>query len=143
MQLKPEYFMRKALNQAEYAFAEEEVPIGAVVVADGEIIGKGYNQVEKLSDPTAHAEMLAITAATSYLGSKYLNECTLYITVEPCVMCYGARKNAGIKHVIVGCLEPKHGFSKSIIGDKKIELITGICEDESVLLLQSFFEKRR
>jgi tRNA(adenine34) deaminase len=89
-----EFYMRKALEQAQRAFDEEEVPIGAVVVCNEKIIGKGYNQTEKLTDVTAHAEMIAITAAASELGSKYLDECTLYITIEPCVMCAGAIKHA-------------------------------------------------
>lgn len=143
MELKPEYFMKQALKQAEQAFAEDEVPIGAVVVADNHIIGKGYNQVERLNDPTAHAEMLAITAASSYLASKYLDDCILYVTVEPCVMCYGAIKNSRIKTVYYGLPEPKHGFSKRLTNDPKITLKEGLLAADSKMLMQTFFEKKR
>jgi len=143
MELKPEYFMKQALRQAENAFAEDEVPIGAIVVADNQIIGKGYNQVEKLNDPTAHAEMLAITAASSYLDSKFLNDCELYVTVEPCVMCFGAIKNARIKTIHIGCLEPKHGFSNFVHSHKQIQVNQGVMEEESASLMKSFFETKR
>jgi tRNA(adenine34) deaminase len=143
MELGPEYFMKQALRQADHAFAEDEVPIGAVVVANNQIIGKGYNQVEKLNDPTAHAEMLAITAAAGYLGSKFLDECEIYVTVEPCVMCYGAIKNARIKKVVIGCLEPKHGFTNFVTKADKLEIKNGIMEDEAKLLMQTFFERKR
>lgn len=143
MELSQEFFMKKALKQAELAFAADEVPIGAVVVANNQIIGKGFNQVETLNDPTAHAEMLAITAASSFLNSKYLNECTIYVTVEPCVMCYGAIKNARIKQVILGCLEPKHGFTKVVSKSSKLNIKTGILEEESVELMKSFFSTKR
>ena len=143
MELSQEFFMKMALKQAELAFAADEVPIGAVVVANNQIIGKGFNQVETLNDPTAHAEMLAITAASSFLNSKYLNECTIYVTVEPCVMCYGAIKNARIKQVIVGCLEPKHGFTNFVSKSSKLNIKTGILEGESVELMKSFFSTKR
>lgn len=143
MELSADYFMKQALKQAENAFAEDEVPIGAVVVANNQIIGKGYNQVEKLNDPTAHAEMLAITAASSYLDSKFLNECTLYVTVEPCVMCYGAIKNARIENIVIGCLEPKHGFTNFVSKTKKLNVKQGVLEDESILLMKTFFEGKR
>ena len=143
MELTAEYFMKQALRQAESAFAEDEVPIGAIVVADNQIIGKGYNQVEKLSDPTAHAEMLAITAASSYLDSKFLNDCTLYVTVEPCVMCYGAIKNARIKKVVIGCMEPKHGFTNFVHSGYKMDIKEGILREESALLMKTFFKNKR
>ena len=143
MELSQEFFMKMALKQAELAFAADEVPIGAVVVANNQIIGKGFNQVETLNDPTAHAEMLAITAASSFLNSKYLNECTIYVTVEPCVMCYGAIKNARIKQVILGCLEPKHGFTNFVSKSSKLNIKTGILEGESVELMKSFFSTKR
>ncbi|MFB1004752.1 MAG: nucleoside deaminase [Bacteroidia bacterium] len=143
MELTAEYFMKQALRQAESAFAEDEVPIGAIVVADNQIIGKGYNQVEKLSDPTAHAEMLAITAASSYLDSKFLNDCTLYVTVEPCVMCYGAIKNARIKKVVIGCMEPKHGFTNFVHSGYKMDVKEGILREESALLMKTFFKNKR
>lgn len=143
MELGVEYFMKQALKQAEMAFAEDEVPIGAIVVADNQIIGKGYNQVEKLNDPTAHAEMLAITAASSYLSSKFLNDCTLYVTVEPCVMCYGAIKNARIKNVVIGCMEPKHGFTNFVHSSHKMDVKEGVLGEEAALLMKTFFESKR
>ncbi len=143
MELGSEYFMKQALRQAEMAYAEDEVPIGAIVVANSQIIGKGYNQVEKLNDPTAHAEMLAITAASSYLNSKFLNECELYVTVEPCVMCYGAIKNARINKVHIGCLEPKHGFTNFVSSEGKIRVNQGIMEEQCANLMKTFFESKR
>lgn len=143
MELGSEYYMKQALRLAESAFAEDEVPIGAVVVADNRIIGKGYNQVEKLNDPTAHAEMLAITAASAYLDSKFLNDCHLYVTVEPCVMCYGAIKNARIKSITIGCMEPKHGFTNFVQNQPKIEVEKGVLEEDCSLIMKTFFEKKR
>ncbi|MDA8886108.1 nucleoside deaminase [Bacteroidia bacterium] len=143
MELRPEHFMKQAIRQAENAFAEDEVPIGSIVVADNRIIGKGYNQVEKLNDPTAHAEMLAITAASSYLDSKFLQDCHLYVTVEPCVMCYGAIKNARIKNITIGCLEPKHGFSNFVNSYSLLNVQSGVLGDECSLLLKTFFENKR
>ena len=143
MELTPDFFMKQALKQAELAFSEDEVPIGAVIVANNQIIGRGRNQVEKLNDPTAHAEMIAITAAGSFLNSKYLNECTIYVTVEPCVMCYGAINNARIKHIVLGCLEPKHGFTNFVSKPSSLELSSGVLEGESVQLMRSFFSSKR
>jgi tRNA(adenine34) deaminase len=143
MELTQEFFMKKAISQAELAFAADEVPIGAIVVANNQIIGKGFNQVETLNDPTAHAEMLAITAASSFLDSKYLNECTIYVTVEPCLMCYGAIKNARIKHIVLGCLESKHGFTNFVTKASSLELNSGVLEEESVQLMKTFFSKKR
>lgn len=143
MELTHEYFMKHALRQAENAYAEDEVPIGAVVVANSQIIGKGYNQVERLSDPTAHAEMLAITAASASLDSKFLNDCVLYVTVEPCVMCYGAIKNARIKNVIIGCMEPKHGFTNFMNSTGSLKLQQGVLEEECTLLMKTFFGNKR
>lgn len=143
MELTPDFFMKQALKQAELAFSQDEVPIGAVIVANNQIIGRGHNQVEKLNDPTAHAEMIAITAASSFLNSKYLNECTIYVTVEPCVMCYGAIKNARIKHLVLGCLEPKHGFTNFVSKPSSLELGSGVLEEESVRLMSSFFSSKR
>lgn len=140
-----EFYMRKALEQAQRAFDEEEVPIGAVVVCNNKVIGKGYNQTEKLVDVTAHAEMLAITAASAELGSKYLDECTLYITIEPCVMCAGAIKHARFHKIVIGAKEPKTGFSNFLDSDfnMKTELKTGVLEDECRNMMQSFFRNRR
>lgn len=142
MELGPEYFMKQAMKLAQQAYDEDEVPIGAVVVADNKIIGKGYNQVERLLDPTAHAEMLAITAASNFLGAKYLPECQLYITVEPCLMCFGAILHARIDTLFIGCTEPRHGFTRSITSYKQ-NVNWGIMEVEAKALMQSFFEKKR
>src|SRR5574344_318530 len=107
-----EKFMRFALNEAEIAFNMQEVPIGAVVVADGAVIGRGHNLVETLADPTAHAEMQALTAAAATLGGKYLQECTLYVTVEPCIMCAGAAGWAQVSRVVWGADDPKKGYRR-------------------------------
>lgn len=140
-----EFYMRKALEQAQRAFDEEEVPIGAVIVCNNKVIGKGYNQTEKLIDVTAHAEMIAITAAAAELGSKYLDECTLYVTIEPCVMCAGAIKHARFHKIVIGAKEPKTGFSNFLDGDfnMKTELKSGVLEDECRSMMQSFFRNRR
>ncbi len=138
-------FMHKALEQAQKAFDEDEVPIGAVVVCNNKIIGKGYNQTEKLKDITAHAEMLAITAASGHLGSKYLDECTLYITIEPCVMCAGAIKHARFKQIVIGALEPKTGYSQFVQEqfNTKTEIKQGVLASECRALMQSFFAAKR
>ncbi len=141
-----EYFMQKALDLAKQAFEEGEVPVGALVVADGKhIIGKGYNQTEKLNDVTAHAEMLAITAAANTLAAKYLRDCTLYITLEPCVMCAGAIAWSQVDRIVFGAYDTKKGFrhfSKEIIHAKK-ELIGGLMAEESEALLKKFFTQLR
>ena len=139
------YFMREALKLAQQAYAEGEIPIGAVVVAENRIIGKGYNQTERLHDVTAHAEMLAITAAANYLGAKYLEDCTLYVTIEPCVMCAGALFWARPNRVIYGAAEPKRGFrrvSESLL-HPKTSWEGGLLETESAQLMKDFFAARR
>jgi len=139
-----EYYMGKALQLAQQAFEEDEVPIGAVVVHKQRIIAKGYNQTERLTDVTAHAEMLAITGAAQYLGSKFLEECTLYITVEPCVMCFGAIQWARPQRVVFGASEPKTGYhSKGLIASPKMEVISGVLERECSDLMRSFFKSKR
>jgi len=139
-----EYYMGKALQLAQQAYEEDEVPIGAVVVHKQRIIAKGYNQTEKLTDVTAHAEMLAITGAAQYLGSKFLEECTLYITVEPCVMCFGAIQWARPQRVVFGASEPKTGYhSKGLIASPKMEVISGVLERECSDLMRSFFKSKR
>lgn len=140
-----EYFMRCALREAEQAYAVGEVPIGAVLVAGDQIVGKGYNQTETLQDVTAHAEMLAITSAQNTLGSKVLPECTLYVTVEPCVMCAGAIRWSRIGRLVWGCDEPKVGFStvSASILHPKTTITSGILADEAAELMRSFFAARR
>ena len=139
-----EYYMGKALQLAQQAFEEDEVPIGAVVVHKQRIIAKGYNQTEKLTDVTAHAEMLAITGAAQYLGSKFLEECTLYVTVEPCVMCFGAIQWARPQRVVFSASEPKTGYhSKGLIASPKMEVISGVLERECSDLMRSFFKSKR
>jgi len=133
------FFMNEALKLAKKAFDEDEVPIGAVVVADNKIIGKGYNQVEKLNDPTAHAEVLAITAACNYLGSKYLDKCTMYITLEPCMMCTGAIREAHIERVVFGATDTSRK-------KESISVLThqgGLMENESAELIKTFFKRKR
>ena len=138
-------YMRQALALAQQAYEDEEVPIGAIVVANGRIIGKGYNQVERLRDATAHAEMIAITAASDFLGSKYLTDCTLYVTVEPCPMCAGALRWAQVGRVVYGAPEQKHGYSR--FGPEmlhpKCAVHTGVLEEECRDLMRSFFQERR
>lgn len=146
--LKPkthEYFMEQALKLAHQAKEEGEVPIGAVVVSGDRIIGKGYNQVEKLGDATAHAEMIAITAAADFLNSKYLKKCTLYVTVEPCVMCGGALKWSQIDKIVYGAKEDSFGFfSEEVKGlPKKVEVISGVLKEECQDLILQFFKELR
>lgn len=143
-------FMFSALSEAERALEEKEIPVGAVIVHNNRIIGRGYNQVEKLKDPTAHAEMIALTAATNHLGNKFLNECDLYVTVEPCVMCTGAIILAKVKNVYFGAFEPKFGACGSMFNiiqnDKnnhKPNVFSGIYADESKALLDEFFKSVR
>jgi len=137
--------MKKALDEAMAAYEEDEVPIGAVVVVENRIVGRGHNQTERLTDITAHAEMLAITAASSSLNSKYLDECTLYVTIEPCLMCAGAIKWARFHRVVFGASEPKFGFAKTdpaLLG-KKTEIVKGLMETDCASLMKSFFENKR
>jgi len=139
------YFMEEALALAQKAYEEGEIPVGAIVVAKDRIIGRGYNQTERLNDVTAHAEMIAITAAADHLGSKYLTDCTLYVTLEPCVMCAGALYWTQVKRVVVGAMDEKRGFSR--IGQPllhpKTKLVTGIMATESQQLLLKFFRELR
>lgn len=144
--LGDDFFMLKALHLAELAMDEEEVPIGAMVVYGNEIIGKGYNQTERLQDATAHAEMLAITAAANHLGSKFLNDCTLYVTVQPCVMCAGAIINSRLKKVVYGAFEPKTGCSNFLKAEhlsKKVEWVGGVMEEECGQIMKDFFNSKR
>ncbi len=146
LQLGHDYFMRKALALAIQAFDEGEVPIGAIVVHNNEILGKGYNQTERLLDVTAHAEMLAITAAANNLQSKYLQDCTLYVTIQPCVMCAGAIAHAHISQVVYGAFEPKTGCSKHLntaFLEQKTEWIGGVLEEDCAALMKDFFKSKR
>jgi tRNA(adenine34) deaminase len=140
-----EYFMREALKQAHIAFTEDEVPIGAVVVCRNKIIARAYNMTERLNDVTAHAEMQAITAAANFLGGKYLDECMLYVTIEPCVMCAGATSWAQLGKVVFGARDEKRGFlltSKKILHPKTV-LKGGVLEKNCGELLTDFFRKKR
>jgi len=143
--LTDEYFMRQALAEARRALAAGEIPIGAVVVLAGTIIGRGYNQTEQLHDVTAHAEMLALTAAANYLGNKYLTDCTLYVTVEPCVMCAGASAWAQLGAVVFGAAEPKTGYRRHSLGllHPRTRMQAGVCADECTALMQTFFKEKR
>lgn len=138
-------YMKKALTEAERAFEEGEIPIGAIIVCRDHIISRAHNQTETLCDVTAHAEMLAITSAANTLGGKYLTDCTLYVTVEPCPMCAGAIGWAQIKRVVYGAADPKRGFSG--IAPKAIHPKTsvkgGVMEDECKKLMQDFFKQKR
>ena len=140
-----ERYMRDALREAEIARSEDEVPIGAVIVCKGRIIAKGHNMTERLNDPTAHAEMIAITAATEALGGKYLNECTLYVTVEPCPMCAGALAWSQIGKVVYGASDPKRGFSKfsPSLMHPKTEVVSGILAEECSTIVTDFFKNKR
>lgn len=140
-----EKYMKDALREAMCAAAEDEVPIGAVIVCKGRVIAKGHNMTERLNDPTAHAEMIAITAATEALGGKYLNDCALYVTVEPCPMCAGALAWAQIGKVIYGAADPKRGFSQfsPSLMHPKTEVVSGILEEECGTLVSEFFRKKR
>lgn len=137
--------MNEALKEARAAFDEDEIPIGAVIVCRGRIIGKGRNMTERLHDPTAHAEMIAITAATEAMGGKYLNDCTLYVTVEPCPMCSGALNWAQIGRIVYGASDPKRGysmFSPSLL-HPKTEVREGVLADECSALMLDFFRGKR
>ena len=140
-----ERYMRMGLAEAKLALAQGEVPIGCVIVANGQIVGRGHNLTETLDDVTAHAEMQAITAAANTLGGKYLSQCTLYVTVEPCIMCAGAIGWAQIKKVVFGANDEKRGFT--IYAPKalhpKCTILSGILETECRELIQSFFVNKR
>ena len=140
-----ERYMRDALREAEAARSEDEVPIGAIIICKGRIIGKGHNMTERLNDPTAHAEMIAITAATEALGGKYLNECTLYVTVEPCPMCAGALAWSQIGKVVYGASDPKRGFSKfsPSLMHPKTEIVSGILAEDCSTIVTDFFKNKR
>ncbi len=142
-----EHFMKQALREAQEAYFEGEVPIGAVVVINNKIIARGHNQVERLNDPTAHAEVLAVTSACSFLGAKYLPDATLYVTIEPCHMCAGALYWTKLKRVVFGAEDVKQGY-RFFFGSKnpfhpKTEIIPGVLAEESAKLIKEFFKERR
>ena len=140
-----EKYMLEALKEARAAFNEDEIPVGAVVVCQGRIIGKGHNMTETLHDPTAHAEMIAITAATEALGGKYLTDCTLYVTVEPCPMCASALSWAQAGRIVFGAADPKRGyslFSPSLL-HPRTEVRSGVLTEECSALMKDFFASKR
>lgn len=145
-----EIYMREALKEAQKAFDKDEVPVGCVIVYEGKIIARAHNQVELLNDPTAHAEMIALTSAASFLNSKWLNDVSLYVTIEPCSMCAGALVLARIKNLIYGATDPKTGACGSILNivnhkklNHRIKVTKGILEEECAAILKEFFKKKR
>lgn len=140
-----EQFMKRALQEAQAAFDEDEIPIGAVIVCQGRIISRAHNLTEMLHDVTAHAEMQAITSGANMLGGKYLKDCTIYVTVEPCVMCAGALGWAQVSKVVYGARDEKRGYSKFAPGalHPRTTVISGILEEECKQLMQTFFEGKR
>jgi tRNA(adenine34) deaminase len=138
------YFMKKAFEEAKYAFYKNEVPVGCVIVNENEIISRSSNMVELLNDSTAHAELIAITSAQNYLNSKNLEGCTLYATLEPCLMCYGAIYWSKINTIVYGASDKKRGFATyNLEIDRNIKIIKGVMEEESRELLDKFFKKIR
>jgi tRNA(adenine34) deaminase len=147
LSMTDEYYMMQALKEARRAFGEEEIPVGALVTIDGKVIARGYNMVEKLKDPTAHAEMIALTSAFSSLGSKYLPEATLYVTIEPCFMCAGAIYWSKIGRIVYGADDEKNGYKKTAGTNwpfhPKTELILGVMKEECARLMTDFFKNKR
>ena len=139
------YFMKEALKEAQKALEKEEVPVGAIIVCENQIIARAHNFTEALNDVTAHAEMQAFTSAADYLGGKYLKKCTLYVTLEPCVMCAGASFWTQIKKIVFGATDEKRGFS--ILTEKithpKTEIVSGLLQEECAKLLSEFFKSKR
>lgn len=143
-------WMNKALREARRAAREGEVPVGAIVVRDGMLVGRGHNQMEQLNDPTAHAEMIAITAACDTLGSKHLTDCTLYVTLEPCPMCAGAIVWARLPRLVFGAFDEKAGAASTLYNiprdqrlNHQVAIVSGVEEAAAAALLREFFEKRR
>ncbi|TND08738.1 MAG: cytosine/adenosine deaminase [Bacteroidetes bacterium] len=140
-----DHFMREALKEAQRAFDADEVPVGAVIVCKNQVIARAHNYTERLTDVAAHAEMQAITAAASHLGGKYLDECTLYVTLEPCVMCAGALQWAQVGKIVFGASDPKRGYAR--LQDKvlhpKTEVVGGILEKECGEIIRKFFQEKR
>ena len=140
-----EYYMRQALQEAQAAYDEDEIPVGAVVVSGERIIARAHNNTERLHDVTAHAEMLAYTAAANMLGAKYLTDCTLYVTLEPCVMCAGAAGWTQIGRIVYGASVPKRGFERLGRGmlHPKTTVVSGVLREECETLMKDFFKKKR
>lgn len=142
-----EYYMMLALKEAKKAFEEGEVPVGAVVVINEKVIARGYNMVEKLNDPTAHAEMIALTSAFNILGAKYIPEATLYVTVEPCFMCAGAIYWSKLGKIVYGADDEKNGYKKTAGANwpfhPKTELIRGVLKEQCAKLMKDFFKSKR
>jgi tRNA(adenine34) deaminase len=155
IEFNDEYFMQQALKQAQIAFDEDEVPIGAVIVINNKIVSKGYNQVEKLNDATAHAEIIALTSAFGSMGSKYLPNATLYVTVEPCLMCCGALYWSKLTRIVYGASDVKSGGLRFFTDEDglikpelwpfhpKAELVKGILENDCASLMKTFFKSKR
>jgi len=143
--LGDEYYMNLALKQAEKAFEDKEIPVGAVITCNGKLVAKAYNQVQRLEDATAHAEMIALTSAQNHLNSKYLNECTLYVTLEPCTMCAGATFWTQIGRIVIGASDPNRGFSRlqPNVLHPKTETLFGILSNECEQMIKDFFKKQR
>lgn len=141
------YFMRRALQEAQVAFDKDEIPVGAVIVLNNKIIGRGYNQTEVLHDVTAHAEIIALTAAFNHLGAKYLPEATLYVTLEPCHMCAGALYWSKIGRIVYGAADEKNGFRKFYGANNpfhpKTKVHSGVLAEEGAALMKAFFKKKR
>ena len=140
-----QYFMSQAMEEAQKAFEADEVPVGAIITCNNQIIARGYNYIQHLNDVTAHAEMQAFTSAANYIGGKYLRECTLYVTLEPCVMCAGASYWTQISRIVVAARDYKNGYSvmnKQVLHPKTV-IEFGLLEDESKKILQDFFERKR
>lgn len=137
--------MKMALKEAELAYEEDEVPVGAVIISENQLIAKAHNLTETLQDVTAHAEMQAITAAANYLGGKYLEKCTLYVTLEPCVMCAGAAYWSQLSRIVYGATDEKRGFTRwtKTVLHPGTEIVPGIMEKESSILLKNFFKNKR
>jgi tRNA(adenine34) deaminase len=139
------YFMNEAFKEAQKSFDADEVPVGAVIVAENKIIARGHNLTEQLNDVTAHAEMQTITSAANYIGGKYLNDCTLYVTLEPCLMCAGALHWTHITKIVYGASDDKKGFSKinQPVLHPKTVVVKGILEEQCSRILKDFFQKKR
>jgi tRNA(adenine34) deaminase len=145
MELNDEYFMRAALREAKKAFDEDEVPVGAVIACNGQIVARAYNMTEKLKDVTAHAEMIAFTAASNHFGAKFLDDCTLYVTLEPCVMCAGATFWTRVARLVYGARDEKRGYLKisSEMLHPRTHVTGGVLADECGELVTEFFRKKR